>query len=63
MHVCQSVIAPRMTICQAGVIEPELIQNCRLQIVDGNVILATSVAHLVARAIDESALESAACNP
>src|ERR1041384_6300584 len=62
-HIRQPEIAAGITISQPGMVDAELIQQCRMQIVNRHPILDGLETELVGRAVSQPALETAARHP
>ena len=63
MHIGQSVVAARMPIGQAFVIDTKLMQNRRVQIVYGDLVFDYVLAPLVGLAIHHSSTYPATSHP
>src|SRR5690242_10738784 len=63
VHIRQSKIAAGVAIGKLLVIEAQRVEQRRVQIVDMHSILGSSESEFVGRSVDDTLLESSACNP
>ena len=63
MHICQPKLPALVGVCETFVIEAKAIKNCRLKVVNVDLVLNDVKSHVIGCAVSQAGLDSAACHP
>src|SRR5687768_9250587 len=62
LDVGKAIVAAAVTICQALMVQPQLVQYSRVEVMDVHRLIHGLEAEIVSRPVDVAFFESAACN-